>query len=78
MQVLEESNESDAILPLLSAKLEKDPTNPDFRRYFFNAWMAKLLKLNGKEAENDVQKENLEEELKYITTFSTSHTLEYI
>lgn len=65
MQVLEEFNESDAILPLLSAKLEKDPTNHDVRRYFFNAWMSRLLKLNGREDVDDAQKESLEEELKY-------------
>jgi hypothetical protein len=64
MGTLEEFNESDAVLPLLSAKLEKDPTNQDCRRYFFNGWMAKLLKLNNKEPENEMQKDNLEEELK--------------
>ena len=66
MVVLEEYNESDSILPLLSAKLEKDPANQDCRKYFFNAWMTKILKLSGNEGANDAQKENLEEELEDV------------
>lgn len=70
MNLLNEFNEGDLLLPFLAIKCEKYPTNSILRQYLFNAYMTKMWRISqlsdGNTEANIKAKEALEYEIKLV------------